>query len=141
MVPLTLISLYLPGPRDEPDQAPGRRALPPHAGAIHGDIGRCKEIQGDIGRYRHLHGGYQRVQAGNANFKRLLGLPTARELLAVLGFVEREGGATWQWRAAASRPAHGALHCSEAELAQLRGAHNALQAALARLKPAEPDAH
>jgi len=81
---------------------------------------------------------YHRMQAGNANFKKLLALPAARELLCALGYVEREGGATWQWRAAASRPANGALLCSEADLADLRAAHDALQAALARVKPAEP---
>ena len=39
----------------------------------------------------------RRMQAGNANFKRLLALPGARALLCALGFVEREGGATWRW--------------------------------------------
>ena len=110
---------------------------------IQGDIGRYREIQGDTGRYRGIQGDpddarYHRMQAGNANFKKLLALPAARELLCALGFVEREGGATWQWRAAASRPANGALLCSEADLADLRAAHDALQAALARVKPAEP---
>ena len=40
---------------------------------------------------------YHRMQAGNANFKKLLALPGARALLCALGFVEREGGATWRW--------------------------------------------
>ena len=66
-------------------------------------MGRYREIQWYTGRYREMqikHPGdarSRRMQAGNANFKRLLALPGARALLCALGFVEREGGATWRW--------------------------------------------
>lgn len=90
---------------------------------------------------------YHRIHAANANFRRALALPGARGVLAALGFVECEGGTTWQWRGAAGSAGSaagtdgGGAACSDAELEELRAARDELQAALAQVRPAaEQDA-
>ena len=87
---------------------------------------------------------YHRIHAANANFKRALALPGARGVLGALGYVECEGGTTWQWRGASGGAAgggDGGAASSDGEIEELRAARDELQAALARVKPAaEPDA-